>query len=146
MPPAEEVRAWADTLENAVLAWDGDRLVGSGSWSRQRAAVLGQNAEVRKVMVHPDARGRGVGRAVTAALVEDARAAGVELLTLDCRGNNHGALRLYAGLGFVVSGRRPDAIAVGEHRFDQVLLHLDLRDGPGGLVRHGGRREGPGVT
>ncbi len=146
VPAPEDVRAWADTLEHAVFAYDGDRLVGSGSWSRHAYAVLRQNAEVRKVMVHPDARGQGVGRLVTAALVEDARAAGVEVLTLDCRGNNHGALRLYASLGFVVSGRRPDHIAVGDERFDQVLLHLDLRDGPGALVRHGGRREGPGVT
>ena len=148
-------------MENAVLAHRGDRLVGSGSWARHAYAVARQNAEVRKVMVHPDARGQGVGRAVTAALVGDARAAGVEVLTLDCRGNNHGALRLYASLGFVVSGRRPDFIAVGRERFDQVLLHRDLRtdlaavagsaDGartgpPGPVVRHGGRREGPGAT
>ena len=146
VPSAQEVRAWADTLQHAVFAYDGDRLVGSGSWAPHGYLVTRQNAEVRKVMVHPDARGKGVGRAVTAALVDDAREAGVEVLTLDCRGNNHGALRMYAGLGFVVSGRRPDYIAVGEHRFDQVLLHLDLRTGPGALTRHGGRREGPGVT
>lgn len=79
-------------------------------------------------------------------LVADARTAGVELLTLDCRGNNHGAQRLYDSLGFVVTGRRPDAIAVGDERFDQVLMHLDLRTGPSGLRRHGGRLEGPGST
>ena len=150
VPPPDEVRAWADTLENAVLAYDGDRLVGSGSWAHHGHTVTRQNAEVRKVMVHPDARGQGVGRAVTAALVDDAREAGVEVLTLDCRGNNHGALRLYAALGFVTSGRRPDFIAVGDERFDQVLLHRDLRTDAGrepvGLVRHGGRREGPGAT
>ena len=147
VPPPDEVRAWADTLEHAVLAHLGDRLVGSGSWGRHDYAVARQNGELRKVMVHPDARGQGVGRAVTAALVDDARTAGVEVLTLDCRGNNHGALRLYASLGFVTTGRRPDAVAVGEERFDQVLLHLDLRTaGPAGLVRHGGRREGPGAT
>jgi ribosomal protein S18 acetylase RimI-like enzyme len=70
----------------------------------------------------------------------------VEVLTLDCRGNNHGALALYASLGFVTTGRRPDVIAVGQHRFDQVLLHLDLRAGPGDDIRHGSRREGPGAT
>ena len=63
---------------------------------------------------------------------------------MDCRGNNHGALRLYAELGFVVSGRRPDFIAVGDERFDQVLMHLDLRTDDEALVRHGGRRAGPG--
>lgn len=148
VPPPDEVRAWVDSLagERTVLAHDGDRLVGSGSWARMTYAVAVQNAELRKVMAHPDARGRGVGRAVTEALVDDARAAGLEVLTLDCRGNNHAALRMYAGLGFLTTGRRPDYLAVGSERFDQVLLHLDLRNGPGGLLRHGGLREGPGAT
>ena len=149
VPPWAEVDAWLDDVlprARFASAYDEDRLVACGYWTRLPAAVLNRNAEIRKVMTHPDARGRGAARLVTAALVEDARAAGVEVLTIDCRGNNHGALRLYASLGFVVTGRRPDFIAVGDDRFDQVLLHLDLRDGSEGLVRYGGRRAGPGVT
>lgn len=87
------------------------------------------------------------GRALT--LVQDAEQAGVEVLAIDCRGNNHAALALYASLGFVVTGRRPDWIAVGHERFDQVLLHCNLRPRrpfEPGLLRHGGRREGPGNT
>ena len=133
-----------------VLDREGGRVVGCGYWQRLDAAVLRQNAEVRKVMTASQARGRGVARAVTAALVEDAQAAGVEALSLDGRGNNYAAIGLYTSLGFVVTGRRPDWIAVGDDRFDQVLLHLDLRArrgaDPAGLVRHGGRREGPGST
>lgn len=147
VPDRGEVDAWLDGLApgtRTLTAYDGDDLVGLGTWSRPGAAVLQHVAEVRKVMAHPAARGRGVGRAVTAALVADCRDAGVEAVSLDCRGNNHAALALYASLGFVVSGRRPDWIAVGAERFDQVLLHLDLRNGSEPLVRHGGRREGPG--
>ena len=149
VPDRPEVDGWLDrALPTArmVTAYDGPRLVGLGYWARLDYPVLSGNAEVRKVMTHPDVRGRGIARAVTTALVDDARAAGVEVLTLDCRGNNHGALALYADLGFVTTGRRPDFIAVGEERFDQVLLHLDLRVGPGTTVRHGSRREGPGST
>ncbi|MCU1674503.1 MAG: GCN5-related N-acetyltransferase [Frankiales bacterium] len=146
VPSVEEVADWYATTGRFVSAYDGGRLVGCGSWARQTYSVLQQNAEIRKVMTHPDVRGRGTARLVTQALIADARADGVEVLTLDCRGNNHGALRMYDRLGFVVSGRRPDFIAVGDQRYDQVLLHLDLRDGPAGLVRHGGRREGSGVT
>ena len=154
VPEPDEVRAWLDGVLAAdvrlVLARDGGRVVGCGYWQRLGGAVLRQNAEVRKVMTASWARGRGVARAVTAALVDDAQEAGVEALSLDCRGNNHGAIGLYTSLGFVVTGRRPDWIAVGQERFDQVLLHLDLRARRGGdaagLVRHGGRREGPGST
>ncbi len=151
VPPPDEVDAWLDGLlaEGArlVTAYDGSGvLVGTGAWRRYRVAPMRQAAELTKVMTHPQSRGSGVGRAVVEALVGDARAAGIEMLTLECRGNNHGALRVYAASGFVVTGRRPDLLAVGAERFDQVLMHLDLRTGPAGLRRHGGRGEGPGST
>jgi ribosomal protein S18 acetylase RimI-like enzyme len=149
VPDRDEVDQWLDEATGAsrvAVAYDGDVLLGLGTWRRLDYPVLRHNAEIRKVMTHPEARGRGVARTVTTALVEDARAGGVEVVTIDCRGNNHGALALYASLGFVPTGRRPDYIAVGDERFDQVLLHLDLRTGPAGTVRHGGRRESWGST
>ena len=150
VPPRAEIVAWLDAIltdgARVVAAHDEQgQLVGFGYWLRQPAVVLAHSGEIRKVMVHPAAQGRRVGRAVVSLLIADATAAGVELLLLDVRGNNHSALRLYAGLGFVVSGRRPDLIAVGADRFDQVLMH---REGPrpDGITRHGGRCEGPGCT
>ena len=154
VPDADEVRAWLDALlergARLLVAEHDGRVVGTGYWLRFAPVVLRVNAELAKVMTLPAARGLGVARAVTGALVEDAQRAGVEGLALDCRGNNHAALALYASLGFSVTGRRPDWIAVGDERFDQVLMHLDLRvracgDGRA-LRRHGGRREGPGSS
>lgn len=160
VPPPEQVRVWLDGLLHLVAAGDarvllahedgvdGD-LLGLGAWVRQPAAVHRHNAEVRKVMTAPQARGRGVARQVVQALVTDAQESGLELLTLSARGNNHAALGLYLDLGFAVTGRLPDAVAVGAERFDEVLLHLDLRvsrSGDDGLVRHGSRREGVGCT
>ncbi len=75
------------------------------------------------------AQGRGIGRALTAALVDDARQAGVEVLTLDARGDNAHALRLYRTLGFREYGRLPDFVAVGERRYDKVFCMLGLRRG-----------------
>lgn len=153
VPGRDEVRTWLDRVLSGgarfLLATEAGRVVGCGYWQRHEGAVLRQNAHVSKVMTGSWARGHGVARAVTAALVDDAGAAGIEGLSLDCRGNNHAAIGLYTSLGFVVTGRRPDWIAVGQERFDQVLLHLDLRARRGtseGLLRHGGRREGPGST
>ncbi len=144
---AEVVAHFAAVLAQGsrlVVVEDDDRVLASAYWHRYPKAVLAHNAVLSKLMTLSSARGRGLGRQVVQAVIDDARAAGVEVLTLDCRGNNHSALRLYDELGFVVSGRRPDFIAVGAERFDQVLLHLDLRTGDEGLVRHGGAREGPG--
>lgn len=152
VPGPDETRAWLDGVvasgARLVLARDGGAVVGCGYWARQDAAVTRQNGEIRKVMTAEQARGTGIGGRLVEALVRDADEAGVEVLSLDSRGNNHGALALYARLGFVVTGRRPDWIAVGDERFDQVIMHLDLRPGrgPSGLRRHGGRREGPGSS
>jgi ribosomal protein S18 acetylase RimI-like enzyme len=150
VPPPEEVDAWLAGLlasgARLAVATEGLRVLGCGALRRLDPVVLRGMAHVTKVMTHPQALGRGAGRAVVEALVAHARDLGLELLTLDCRGNNHGAQRLYAACGFVVTGRRPDAIAVGDERFDQVLMHLDLRTGPSSLVRHGSRNHGPGAS
>jgi ribosomal protein S18 acetylase RimI-like enzyme len=150
VPPAHEVQAWASSVSASgacfAVAHDGPEVLGCGYWRRLDGSVLSGMAMVSKVMTHPSARGRGVARGVMELLLAQAREERVELLVLECRGNNHSAQRLYAALGFVVTGRRPDAIAVGDERFDQVLMHLDLRNGPAGLRRHGSRHEGPGAT
>ncbi len=150
VPAPDEVRSWlAELWGSGARLWvveDERRVLGCGALKRHHAPVVSKMAQVTKVMTHPEARGSGAGRAVVSRVVEQARGDGVEVLTLECRGNNHGAQRLYADLGFVVTGRRPDALAVGDERFDQVLMHLDLRRGVGGLTRHGSRAEGPGAT
>jgi ribosomal protein S18 acetylase RimI-like enzyme len=148
VPTPDEVDAWLTSLTDARLAvaHEDGRVLACGTWRRNDQPVLRQTGRIWKVMAHPDARRRGAARAVMELIIEDAQTDGVELLTLECRGNNHGAQRMYAGLGFQVTGRLPDALAIGDERFDQVLMHLDLRVGTAGLTRHGGRREGPGTT
>jgi RimJ/RimL family protein N-acetyltransferase len=49
------------------------------------------------------------------------------VLTLDLRGDNAGARRLYERLGFVEYGRLPRFVAFGDRRWDKVLMLLDLR-------------------
>ncbi|MCU1587817.1 MAG: GCN5-related N-acetyltransferase [Frankiales bacterium] len=148
VPDPDEVDQWLSSCEGArvALATDADRVLACGVWRRHEAQVLERTGRIWKVMTHPDARRTGAGRAVMELLIADAQADGIELLTLECRGNNHGAQRMYAGLGFRVTGRLPDALSIGDERFDQVLMHLDLRHGMQGLVRHGSRREGLGST
>jgi len=56
--------------------------------------------------VVPEARGRGIGRALARKAIAETRAAGVERLTLAVDGRNHPALHLYASLGFEVTEER----------------------------------------
>ncbi|MBH5334707.1 GNAT family N-acetyltransferase [Streptomyces pactum] len=118
------VRAGDASLRAACL---GHRLVGLGYWQRYTRPTHRPHADLEKLAVDTAAQGRGVGRALTAALIADAREAGVEVLTLDARGDNTGALRLYRSLGFTEYGRLPRFVAVGERRYDKVFCMLDLR-------------------
>lgn len=153
VPDEEETAAFVDEHLARARAGDGalalvsvdGRVEALGTWRRYPDAVIRQNADIRKVMTHPDARGRGLGRTVVTALTEHARAAGIEVLTLDARGNNHAAHALYESLGWERCGRLPDFIAVGAERWDRVLYALRLRT-PDGVVLHGAEPVGPGAS
>ena len=57
-------------------AYAGGRLVGLGYWLRYARPTHRPHADLEKLAVAADAHGRGVGRALTAALIDDARRAG----------------------------------------------------------------------
>ncbi|MFI5860416.1 GNAT family N-acetyltransferase [Streptomyces sp. NPDC051546] len=130
------VRTGDAALRAACL---GDRLVGLGYWQRYARPTHRPHADLEKLAVAAQAHGLGIGRALAVALVEDARRAGIEVLTLDARGDNTRALRLYSSLGFTEYGRLPRFVAVGERRYDKVLCMLDFRphapgDAPSGVA------------
>jgi len=96
-------------------------------------------------MAHPQARGRGLGAVVTSALIDSCAAAGIETVQLGVRGNNHLAIELYEDLGFRVWGRLPNVIEVGDDRFDDVRMSLELGR-PAHVVMHGSVASGPGSS
>lgn len=124
-----EVRAASSAGNGALrLAYSGDRLVGLGYWLRYERPTHRPHADLEKVAVAASAQGLGAGRLLTASLVNSARDAGIEVLTLDARGDNTNALHLYRTLGFREYGRLPNFVAVGEARYDKVFYMLDFRD------------------
>lgn len=108
-------------------AYVNHRLVGFGYWLRYARPTHRPHADLEKLAVAAAAHGRGIGRALTAALIADARDTGIEVLTLDARGDNVQALNLYRSLGFTEYGRLPGFVAVGERRYDKVFHMLDFR-------------------
>jgi ribosomal protein S18 acetylase RimI-like enzyme len=64
-------------------------------------------AEVLKLLVHPDARRRGIARGLMVAIEDVARAEGRTLLTLDTR-TGDAAEPLYRSLGYIAAGVIPE--------------------------------------
>ncbi len=69
--------------------------------------VLGESY-VDNIAVFPAYRGRGIGRALTQALIARARAADGAFITLEVRASNRAAIALYTALGFEKVGVRPN--------------------------------------
>lgn len=101
-------------------------VVGTAQWTRSTYTTRKVLGELDRVVVTPESRGSGVGRALIDAAVADARAAGIEVLMLEVRGNNHGALTLYERNGFRYAGTLPDVVAIGAARHDVVLMSREL--------------------
>jgi len=79
-----------------VLVEDGDRPVACGGLRRRPEGV----AEIKRMFVVPDARGRGHGRTVLDALQVAAAAAGYLFVRLETGDRQEAALRLYLAAGF----------------------------------------------
>lgn len=78
--------------------------------------------------VAPEARGRGVGRALLDAVVAHARGVpGLDRLNLGVVTANESARRLYLAAGFVTYGIEPDAYRMDSQSWDSELMTLALR-------------------
>ncbi|MDA2808773.1 GNAT family N-acetyltransferase [Nocardiopsis suaedae] len=88
----------------------GGRILGTAGLAFSPMPNGAHRAEVVKVMVHPDARGRGLGRTLLHAAEQGAARAGVSLLVLDTEVGS-AAERLYGGAGWTPAGVIPDFAA-----------------------------------
>src|SRR5262245_19169935 len=88
-----------------VARW-GTRIVGTVQLDLSTPPNQKHRAEVLKMLVHPDARRRGIARALMIALESVAQSEGKTLLTLDTWTGSY-AESLYQSLGYVTVGVIP---------------------------------------
>ncbi|MEU0385284.1 GNAT family N-acetyltransferase [Streptomyces chartreusis] len=91
-------------------AYDGGRVLGTVSLAFPAKANSRHRAELVKLMVHRDARGRGLGRRLLTTAEGAAAAAGVTLLHLDTETGSP-AEHLYRSAGWTAIGAIPDYAA-----------------------------------
>jgi ribosomal protein S18 acetylase RimI-like enzyme len=113
-----EATAWwkeraAGVAAGALAIWaahDGERVVGTVSLAFPDKPNSRHRAELVKLMVHRDARGRGLGRSLLTTAEEAAAAAGITLLHLDTETDSP-AERLYTSASWTRAGVIPDYAA-----------------------------------
>lgn len=65
-----------------------------------------EEGDILNIVVDEKFRGRGIGRKLTQALLEEGKRQGMQAFTLEVRVSNTPAIRLYESLGFVSEGIR----------------------------------------
>ena len=91
-----------DLAEHATVfvARLGDGAVGMGALRLHPDAI----GEVKRMFVRPERQGRGIGSAILAAIIDEARRHGVQRLVLETGDRHPAAWRVYEKLGFVRCG------------------------------------------
>lgn len=124
----DEVRDGEVTL---LAAHRGERLVGLVSIYQPPSVRTGHRAYLRRLQVHPDRQGTGLGGRLVEAAHADAEGRGAELAIVEVR-DGEGLDGFYRRYGYVEVGRIPDALAFEDgSRRDEVLMAADLRGDDG---------------
>jgi len=105
-----------------VVVEEAGRLVG---YAGLRAVRGARDADIQTITISDAARGRGRGRALLTALLEEAVRREVHDVFLEVRADNPVAQKLYLSEGFAEVGRRPRYYQPDD--VDAIVMQLDLR-------------------
>lgn len=103
-----------------------DRLVGSVQLHLAQRPNARHRAEVTRLMVHPVARRRGLGRRLMLALEHVAQREGRSLLVLDTRSGDP-SNALYQQLGYLEAGRIPRYARSASGQLDGTVFYYKER-------------------
>jgi ribosomal-protein-alanine N-acetyltransferase len=120
----QQLRSELSNAWSVMLAAEG----GEGGAGRMAGYVIvwvvHDELHVLNVATAPEARRRGVGRALMEEAHALGRSRGCRLVTLEVRRSNAAAIALYQALGYRQVGMRPRYYA--EENEDALLMSLDL--------------------
>ncbi|MGI5898796.1 MAG: ribosomal protein S18-alanine N-acetyltransferase [Christensenellales bacterium] len=117
-----------ETLNKAAvyIVVEADRRVRAyaGAW------LVIDEAHITNIAVHPEFRGRGLGRAVTWELLLRCRDMGIAYAYLEVRVSNEAAIGLYKKLGFkILSVRKKYYEDNGEDAYVMFIILDEIADG-----------------
>jgi GNAT superfamily N-acetyltransferase len=111
-----------------LVAWLDGRIAGTVQLDHDMPPNQRHRAELRKLMVHPDFRNRGIARVLMAEIETIAGALGRSLITLDTRAGDK-AEPLYTSLGYLTAGVIPGYCrdTVSERMHDVTFMYKHLQ-------------------
>jgi formyltetrahydrofolate-dependent phosphoribosylglycinamide formyltransferase len=110
-------------LTNSYVAgaWLNGSLIGTAGFRLESHAKVAHRGNIWGVYVQPEARGRGVARALITTLLDHARTQVLQV-HLCVITDNDAARHLYEALGFTTYGTEPRSLCVDGRYFDEHLM------------------------
>lgn len=131
---ATPVETIADRFRNAsehnftLGAFEDGALIGMATFIRETGLKERHKGRIYGIYVSPAQRGKGVGGALMAELLERAkRDTSIEQILLAVASSQTAAKRLYANFGFQIFGTEPDALKVGAEYVSEDHMILRIR-------------------
>lgn len=113
----------------SFLAEEGGRLLGFASYDQFRPNDGYRHTMEHTIMLAPEARGRGAGRALMEAIEAHSRAAGQHAMVGAITADNHDSIGFHAAIGYEVVGRMPQVGRKFDRWLDLVLMQKLLMTG-----------------
>jgi ribosomal protein S18 acetylase RimI-like enzyme len=111
-------------------AFECNVLVGHAALARESANKLAHKAFIWGMYVMPNARGKGIARALLIEILSLARSVSeVQQVNLSVNAANESAINLYESVGFKTFGREPGALFINGKLHDEIHMHIRLIDG-----------------
>jgi ribosomal protein S18 acetylase RimI-like enzyme len=108
-------------------AFEDERLVGMVGFFRESGTKGQHKGYIISMYVAPEQRGRGIGKALVAEAIAQARTVpGIDQLLLAAVTTNTAARQLYRSLGFEVYGLEPRALKQDDQYWGEELMILRL--------------------
>ena len=109
-----------------VFVFGQDRVEGFATYGPFRGGDGYRHTAEHTILLSPDARGRGQGRALMAHLMDHARGAGIHTLWAGCSAENPGGIAFHERLGFTRTAHLPQVGRKFDRWIDLILLHRML--------------------
>ncbi|WP_224826552.1 GNAT family N-acetyltransferase [Cognatishimia sp. MH4019] len=110
----------------AFLVVDAGGVQGFGTYGQFRSGVGYARTAEHSIILGPDARGKGVGRTLMAAVEADAKAQGFHSMFAGVSGENPGAVKFHAALGYAEVATLREVGYKFDRWFDLVLMQKML--------------------
>lgn len=124
--PPKEVAAMIEGPAPVWVASEGAIVTGYATYGPFRGSDGYARSLEHSIALRPAARGKGQGRALMAALMEDARTAGCRVMVAGISAANPNAIAFHASLGFENAGLLRNVGHKGGAWHDLVFMTRDL--------------------